>query len=72
MCCFFVASCGSSDEKVIAAQEGQVTATADSASYVLGFCPDSLDVAEGKVRSGQFFSTLLAELGMSQKDAYKG
>ena len=65
-----MASCGSSDEKDVAADEGQVTAAADSASLVLGFCPDSLDVKEGKVRNGQFFSTLLAELGMSQKDAY--
>ena len=70
ICCLFVASCGSSDEKDVAADEGQVTAAADSASQVLGFCPDSLDVKEGKVRNGQFFSTLLAELGMSQKDAY--
>lgn len=70
ICCLFAASCGSSDEKDVAADEGQVTAAADSASQVLGFCPDSLDVKEGKVRNGQFFSTLLAELGMSQKDAY--
>lgn len=70
ICCLVAASCGSSDEKDVAADEGQVTAAADSASQVLGFCPDSLDVKEGKVRNGQFFSTLLAELGMSQKDAY--
>ena len=70
ICCLVVASCGSSDEKDVAADEGQVTAAADSASQMLGFCPDSLDVKEGKVRNGQFFSTLLAELGMSQKDAY--
>lgn len=36
----------------------------------LGFCPDSLEVTEGKVRSGQFFSTLLGSLGMSQQEAY--
>lgn len=36
----------------------------------LGFCPDSLSVVEGKVKNGQFFSTLLGSLGMSAKDAY--
>lgn len=36
----------------------------------LGFCPDSLEVTEGKVRNGQFFSTLLGSLGMSQQEAY--
>lgn len=35
-----------------------------------GFRADSLTVVEGKVKSGQFFSTLLGSLGMSQKDAY--
>lgn len=36
----------------------------------LGFCPDSLSVVEGKVKNGQFFSTLLGSLGMSAQDAY--
>lgn len=39
-------------------------------SHPLGFCPDSLYVTEGKVRNGQFFSTLLGSLGMSAKEAY--
>ena len=36
----------------------------------LGFSTDSLEVVEGSVKSGQFFSNLLGNLGMSQKDAY--
>lgn len=38
--------------------------------HPLGFCPDSLKVMEGKVKSGQFFSTLLGSLGMSAQEAY--
>lgn len=39
-------------------------------SHPLGFCPDSLDMVEGHVKSGQFFSTLLTGLGLSHKQAY--
>ena len=35
-----------------------------------GYCLDSLRCVEGKVKSGQFFSTLLTSLGMSQQEAY--
>lgn len=35
-----------------------------------GFCPDSLECMAGKVRSGQFFSTLMMHLGMSAQQAY--
>ena len=35
-----------------------------------GFCPDSLRCVEGKVKNGQFFSTLMMHLGMSAQDAY--
>lgn len=38
--------------------------------HVLGFSPDSLRCEEGKVKSGQFFSTLLGSLGMTAQDAY--
>ena len=38
--------------------------------HPLGFCPDSLSVTEGKVKNGQFFSTLLGSLGMSAQEAY--
>ena len=46
------------------------TAT-DTLSYPLGFCTDSMTVVEGKVKNGQFFSTLLGSLGLSQKEAYE-
>ena len=36
----------------------------------LGFYPDSLEVVEGVVKNGQFFSTLLGSLGMSAQEAY--
>lgn len=37
---------------------------------VLGFNADSLRCEESKVKSGQFFSTLLGSLGMSPQEAY--
>ena len=36
----------------------------------LGFDADSLEMVEGKVKNGQFFSTLLGSLGMSPQEAY--
>ena len=36
----------------------------------LGFNPDSLSCVEGKVKNGQFFSSLLTFLGMSAQEAY--
>ncbi|MBO5500075.1 MAG: peptidoglycan DD-metalloendopeptidase family protein [Bacteroidales bacterium] len=61
-------SCGNAgnSEKVLDVE----VASEDSVCCPLGFCTDSLEVREGKVRKGQFFSTLLGELGMSQKEAY--
>ncbi len=40
----------------------------DAHSY--GFCPDSLECVDGKVKNGQFFSTLMMHLGMSAQEAY--
>jgi murein DD-endopeptidase MepM/ murein hydrolase activator NlpD len=37
---------------------------------VLGFCPDSLECVEGKVKNGQFFSTLMMGLGLDANQAY--
>lgn len=37
---------------------------------VMGFCPDSLQCVEGTVKSGQFFSTLMMNLGLDAKRAY--
>ena len=42
----------------------------DTCAVGPGFPTDSLEVREGTVKNGQFFSTLLTGLGMSQKDAY--
>ena len=64
---FFTLSCandGSEVEEVVSSEDSSVT------EYPLGFCPDSLEVVEGKVKNGQFFSTLLHSLGMSQQEAY--
>ncbi len=65
--CIFAVSCSSPKEN----DSDKVIETAvDSSSAVLGFSPDSLECVSGKVKSGQFFSTLLGSLGMSAKDAY--
>ena len=50
--------------------QSDVDAAQQTAASQLGFCTDSLTCVEGKVRSGQFFSTLLGSLGMSVQDAY--
>ena len=42
----------------------------EDVSSPLGFNPDSLVCVEGKVKNGQFFSTLLGSLGMSAQEAY--
>ena len=42
----------------------------ESIEHPYGFCPDSLDCVEGKVKDGQFFSTLMMKLGMSAQQAY--
>ena len=52
----------SDNQDVIAAQEEELCP--------LGFYPDSLEVVEGVVKNGQFFSTLLGSLGMSAQEAY--
>ena len=46
------------------------SSSADSSACILGFCPDSLIVEDGQVKSGQFFSNLLGGLGLSQQEAY--
>lgn len=67
LACVFFLSCTRSSQTEIAEE---VEETGDMLSDVLGFCPDSLEMREGKVKSGQFFSTLLGNLGMTQKEAY--
>ncbi len=55
-----------------AGQEGSTNADVvnDEVVNPLGFNPDSLRCVEGKVKNGQFFSTLLSALGMSAQEAY--
>lgn len=50
------------DDQHFADQVGEV--------HVLGFNADSLRCEENKVKSGQFFSTLLGSLGMTAQEAY--
>ena len=55
--------------------ENEVNTTAPAAEDAvcdnpLGFCPDSLECVEGKVKNGQFFSSLLTSLGMSAQEGY--
>ena len=42
----------------------------ESVEQPYGFCPDSLNCVEGKVKDGQFFSTLMTKLGLSAQQAY--
>ena len=62
-----ISSCKRSSGRDVCVAEAADTVTVE---YPLGFCPDSLSVVEGKVKNGQFFSTLLGSLGMSAQDAY--
>lgn len=52
-------------------QESRIVESVDeTVVWPLRFNPDSLEMVEGKVRNGQFFSNLLCELGLNQKEAY--
>ncbi len=65
--CIFAVSCGSNEENLpetVAEKDGY------ESFHELGFCTDSMEVVSGKVKSGQFFSTLLGNLGMDAGDAY--
>ena len=62
-------SCGRKSSKKVATDAEHVD-TLDVASH-LGFCPDSLDLKEGKVKNGQYFTTLMTSLGMTQQQAYE-
>ena len=64
---FGTVSCGSKGKEV---EEVDVEVS-DTLDMPLGFCPDSMRVVDGKVKSGQFFSTLLGSLGMTQGEAYE-
>ncbi len=65
--CVLAVSCGQAEEN---ASETVLDAVEDGSFHELGFCTDSMEVVSGKVKSGQFFSTLLENLGMSRREAY--
>ncbi len=63
-----VSSCGRKSQEA----DDQISEYTDceTVDNPIGFCPDSLECIEGKVKNGQFFSTLLGSLGMSAQEAY--
>ena len=67
--CFFVSCRDEGKQRTEVADA--IATSADTISCDLGFCADSMTAVKGKVRSGQFFSNLLGDLGMSQKEAYE-
>ena len=68
-CCLAAISCG---RNKAAADVEACETCADTlvAEHPLGFCPDSLSMVEGKVKSGQFFAPLLMKLGLSANEAH--
>ena len=60
-------SCGDGGTKEISAED-QVIEVAEQASQLPSL--DSLRCQEGKVRNGQFFSTMMTGLGLSAQEAY--
>ena len=63
-----LSSCGNKAAEV--ASEVNERVECQSVECPLGFCTDSLRCVEGKVKNGQFFSSLLGSLGMSAQEAY--
>jgi murein DD-endopeptidase MepM/ murein hydrolase activator NlpD len=59
----FIVSCSSSEKKESEAADSLVEVVTEPV-HPMGFNPDTLTVKEGKVKNGQFFSTLLTSLGM--------
>ena len=45
-------------------------AVSEEVMHPLGFSPDSLERVEGRVKNGQFFSTLMMNLGLDAQQAY--
>ena len=60
-----IAACGGPQN----AGDGEVTVS-DHAAQCQTDCLDSLRCVEGKVKNGQFFSTLMMHLGMTAQEAY--
>ena len=63
-------SCGNASSSTNEGVDEQQFCEQKDEVHLLGFAPDSLRCEEGKVKSGQFFSTLLGSLGMTAQDAY--
>ena len=66
---FLAAGCGGRQAGMQEETAAAVTEEEASAGF-WGFCEDSLSVEENKVRSGDFFSTILMRNGISAQDAY--
>lgn len=67
---FAAVSCSGPGTADCEAEEPECEVAGQSDGEVLGFCPDSLAMTEGTVRSGQFFSSLMTSLGLSAREAY--
>lgn len=65
-----ISSCGNASSSTNEQIDEQQFREQEDETHVLGFAPDSLRCEDGKVKSGQFFSTLLGSLGMTAQDAY--
>ena len=66
---FLAAGCGGRQAGMQEETAAAVTEEEASAGF-WGFCEDSLSVEENRVRSGDFFSTILMRNGISAQDAY--
>ena len=58
----------------VSCKNGNAVHTCETVSeevmHPLGFSPDSLECVEGRVKNGQFFSTLMMNLGLDAQQAY--
>ena len=58
----------------VSCKNGNAVQTCETVSeevmHPLGFSPDSLECVEGRVKNGQFFSTLMMNLGLDAQQAY--
>lgn len=59
-------SCGCSSESEVPVQDSVDEQDVNAS----GFCLDSLRCVEGKVKNGQFFSNLMASLGLDSRQSY--
>lgn len=66
----FAMSCGQSSQEEQAVVETAHETVPEQENFPMGFNPDTLSVTEGKIKNGQFFSTLLNSLGMGASEAY--